>query len=183
MNLVDSHDTGRILTSLRGSKAELKQVATFQATWLGAPSIYYGDEAGMGNAASPDPFYVSRQFYDWQHPDADMQSYYRSVLGIRQANPALRDGTITPLVLNNSNRIVSFLRRDVQESVAVAFNDDTKAHTVKLKLPGLRTGMILTDALSGTGYTVAGGTVTLKLRGTSAAILAPAPVSPHEVHP
>jgi cyclomaltodextrinase / maltogenic alpha-amylase / neopullulanase len=183
MNLVDSHDTGRILTSLRGSKAELKQVATFQATWLGAPSIYYGDEAGMGNAASPDPFYVSRQFYDWQHPDADMQSYYRSVLRIRQANPALRDGTITPLVLNNSNRIVSFLRRDVQESVVVAFNDDTKAHTVKLTLPGLRTGMILTDALSGTGYTVAGGTVTLKLRGTSAAILAPAPVSPHEVHP
>jgi hypothetical protein len=80
-------------------------------------------------------------------------------------------------------RIVSFLRRDNQHSVAVAFNDDTKAHTVKLKLPGLRTGMILTDALSGTGYTVAGGTVTLKLRGTSAAILAPAPVSPHEVHP
>lgn len=183
MNLVDSHDTGRILTSLRGSKAELKQVAAFQATWLGAPSIYYGDEAGMADAASPDPFYVSRQFYDWRHPDLAMQSYYRSVLRIRHLNPALRDGSITPLVLDNSHRIMSFLRRDGTQSVAVAFNDDSKAHTVTLKLPGLRAGTVLTNAFSGTGYTVAGGKVTLKLARTSVAILAQAPATSHTMRP
>lgn len=180
MNLVDSHDTGRILTSLGGSKAELKQVVTFQATWLGAPSIYYGDEAGMANATSPDSFYVSRQFYDWRHPDTGMQSYYRSVLHIREANPALRDGAITPLVLNNTQRIVSFLRRDAAQSVVVAFNDDTKEHTVKLKLPGLPEGMALTDALSGTRYLVKGGSVTVALQPTSTAILAQTPASARE---
>jgi cyclomaltodextrinase len=183
MNLVDSHDTSRILTSLLGNKAELKQVVTFQATWLGAPTIYYGDEAGMANAASPDSSYVSRQFFDWQHPDADMQSYYRSVLHARAANPALRDGTITPLLLNNTQRVVSFLRRDSKQSVAVVFNDSAGAHTVKLKIPGLPAGTVLTDALSGTHYTLAGGTVTVKLNGTSAAILAEAPATPSGVRP
>jgi glycosidase len=178
MNLVDSHDTGRVLSSLRGSKAELQQVITFQATWLGAPAIYYGDEAGMTNAVSPDSSYISRQFFDWQHPDTDLQAYYRSVLHIRQVNPALRDGAITPLVLNNSSRIVSFLRRDSRQSVVVAFNDDAKSHTVKLSLPGVPEGTILTDALSGTAYTVAGGAITLQLQHTSAAILAQAPANP-----
>jgi glycosidase len=177
MNLVDSHDTSRILTSLLGLKAELKQVVTFQATWLGAPTIYYGDEAGMTNAVSPDPTYVSRQFFDWQHPDTDLQSYYRSVLHIRSANPALRDGTITPLVLNNTQRIVSFLRHDSKQSVAVVFNDDASAHTVKLKIPGLPAGTVLTDALSGTHYTLTSGAVTVKLQSRSAAILAQAPTT------
>lgn len=181
MNLVDSHDTGRILTSLGGSKAELKQVITFQATWLGAPAIYYGDEAGMANAPSPDPFYVSRQFYDWQHPDTNMQSYYRSVLHVRQANPALRDGTITPLVLNNNNRIVSFLRHDSSQSVVVAFNDDAKEHSVKLKLPNVRDGTLLSDALSGTDYTVTKDAITVHLQPTSAVILAQVPATARRV--
>ncbi len=181
MNLVDSHDTSRILTSLLGNKAQLKQVATFQATWLGAPTIYYGDEAGMANAASPDSSYVSRQFFDWQHPDTGLQSYYRTVLHIRAANPALRDGTITPLVLNNTQRVVSFLRHDSKQSVAVVFNDDAGAHTVKLKIPGLPAGTVLTDALSGTHYPLTSGTVTVKLNGTSVAILAQAPATPRGV--
>lgn len=177
MNLVDSHDTSRILTSLLGVKPELKQVVTFQATWLGAPTIYYGDEAGMANAASPDSSYVSRQFFNWQHPGTDLQMYYRSVLHARAANPALRDGNITPLVLNNAQRIVSFLRHDSKQSVAVVFNDAAGAHTVKLKIPGLPAGTVLTDALSGTHYTLASGTVTVALNGTSAAILAQAPTT------
>ncbi len=172
MNVVDSHDTSRILSSLRGNKSELRQVATLQATWLGAPSIYYGDEAGMQNAVSPDPSYVSRQFFDWQHPDTNLQAYYRSVLQIRRQNPALRDGTITALTMNNANRIVSFLRRDSRQSVVVAFNDDSKAHTLTLTIAGVSSGAKLTDALSGKPYTVTKGKVSLKLGATSAAILA-----------
>ena len=172
MNVVDSHDTGRILSTLYGNKAELKEVVAFQATWLGAPAIYYGDEAGMSNAASSDPFYVSRQFFDWQHPDTSLHAYYRTVLAIRRANPALRDGSITPLTLSNGQRIVSYLRHDRTQSVAVAFNDDVNTHTVKLTLSGLRTGTVLTDALTGSTYRVAAGAVSVKLPARSVAILA-----------
>jgi cyclomaltodextrinase / maltogenic alpha-amylase / neopullulanase len=58
MNLVDSHDTGRILWELGDTpgasagqvalaKQKLRLISLFQMTWIGAPTIHYGDEAGQ----------------------------------------------------------------------------------------------------------------------------------------
>lgn len=77
MNLVDSHDTTRLLSYLDGidddrnqkeiaeafptyentsDAAKQKQylVALMQFTYAGAPTIYYGDELGMVGADDPD---------------------------------------------------------------------------------------------------------------------------------
>ena len=77
MNLVDSHDTTRLLSYLDGidddrnqkeiseafptyentsDEAKQKQylVALMQFTYAGAPTIYYGDELGMVGADDPD---------------------------------------------------------------------------------------------------------------------------------
>ncbi|MCL4516481.1 MAG: alpha amylase N-terminal ig-like domain-containing protein [Firmicutes bacterium] len=61
MNLVDSHDTARILRQLHEDKALLKLVAIFQMTYPGAPTIYYGDEAGITGGSDPD----SRRTFPW----------------------------------------------------------------------------------------------------------------------
>ncbi|MBI5960088.1 MAG: DUF11 domain-containing protein [Chloroflexi bacterium] len=57
MNLMGSHDTNRALFVLREESADLntalnklKMMAALQFTFPGAPTIYYGDEAGIGAA-------------------------------------------------------------------------------------------------------------------------------------
>ncbi|MGH2524698.1 MAG: glycoside hydrolase family 13 protein, partial [Anaerolineales bacterium] len=55
LNLIDSHDTNRALyvltllgdSGLAQAKERLKLTALFQFTYLGAPMVYYGDEAGL----------------------------------------------------------------------------------------------------------------------------------------
>ena len=47
MNLLDSHDTPRALTILRGDRAALRLAYLLLFTLPGAPCIYYGDEIGL----------------------------------------------------------------------------------------------------------------------------------------
>ena len=59
LNLIDSHDTNRALyvmtelgdTGLVQAKQRLKLAALFQFTYIGAPTVFYGDEAAI-NAPS-----------------------------------------------------------------------------------------------------------------------------------
>ncbi len=111
MNLLGSHDTARILTALvddydgpreiratrKLSKAQRQiaqdrlYLATFlQYTLPGAPSIYYGDEAGM--EGSKDPF--SRRTFPWGNEDPDLQRHYRQLGRLRKEQDALRLGDI-----------------------------------------------------------------------------------------
>ena len=53
-NLIDSHDTVRALTDAGGDKNTLRLMALLQFTTPGAPTIYYGDEAGMTGGKDPD---------------------------------------------------------------------------------------------------------------------------------
>jgi cyclomaltodextrinase / maltogenic alpha-amylase / neopullulanase len=171
MNLVDSHDTDRILDSVGNSVPELEQVATFQMTWIGAPTIEYGDEAGLTGSGS-DP--LRRKFFPWSHPNTTLQAFYKKIIGIRNANSALRDGSISPLVFDNVHRTLAFLRVDSSQSVAVAVNDGPSSVKVTLTLSALKSGTKLTDGITGKTYTVKNHRVTVSLKGKSSAILAQA---------
>ena len=79
MNLMDSHDTKRILWSLTPGqnnredkefnaanlalgKQRLELATVVQFTIPGAPTIYYGDEVGMTGADDPD----DRRTFPWE---------------------------------------------------------------------------------------------------------------------
>lgn len=55
LNLIDSHDTNRALyvlteegdTGLTEAKQCLELAALFQFTYIGAPTVFYGDEAAI----------------------------------------------------------------------------------------------------------------------------------------
>ena len=93
MNLLGTHDTPRILTALvddfEGSREELAKrhlshnqyytaqerlmrASFLQFTLPGAPSIYYGDEAGM--EGGKDPF--NRRTYPWGREDTDLRDHF-----------------------------------------------------------------------------------------------------------
>ena len=111
MNLLGTHDTPRILTALvddfSGTRADYAQrklsaegletarQQLFMASFLqfvlpGAPSVYYGDEAGMEGFA--DPF--NRRTYPWGKEDPRLLTHYRELGALRNGCEALRLGDI-----------------------------------------------------------------------------------------
>src|SRR5690625_6405372 len=52
-NLLDSHDTERILTLADGNLAKVKLLYLFQLSFIGTPCLYYGDEIGMAGDGDP----------------------------------------------------------------------------------------------------------------------------------
>lgn len=173
MNLVDSHDTERILNDLAGDKNELRLVAALQMTWLGAPTIYYGDEAGQTGATDPD----DRRTFPWDRQDTSLEAYYRELIAVRSANSALQDGNVFPLLADNAHRVVAFLRSDQTQRVVVILNDGGASRTIGLTVPGVANGVKLSDALSGKGYTVSAGKLSAQVAAHRIAILVQAPTS------
>ncbi len=139
-NLLDSHDTGRILTLFESAcpplaewnayfnwskvadnpglkthrpgpeaKAALRLAAVWQFAGPGAPMVYYGTEVGMWGANDPcdrQPMLWSDLAYEDETqgfrgplpapnpraPDLDLLAFYRRLIAIRNAAPALRRG-------------------------------------------------------------------------------------------
>src|SRR5262249_42132916 len=92
LNLLDSHDTARLITIAGGDKASVRRATLLMMTYPGAPSIYYGDEIGLpGGNFDPD----TRRTMQWDRQDTwDMQllAFHKQVIAMRHAHPALRTG-------------------------------------------------------------------------------------------
>ncbi len=53
-NLLDSHDTARLMTQANGNLSRVKQVLAMMLLSEGSPCIYYGTEIGMEGGQDPD---------------------------------------------------------------------------------------------------------------------------------
>lgn len=127
-----------------------KQIVAFQMTFIGAPVIYYGDEAGMWGAKDPDerkPMLWPDLEYDVEisHPlssktrpadenvfDQDLFDYYKKMIKLRQTNPSLKIGKIKMLNDVTQNDVFAFSRfTDSQQSIVI-FNRSESSQKVKI---------------------------------------------------
>jgi len=81
LNLLDSHDTTRMLTELGGDTALMKLAATLHFTRPGVPCIYYGDEIGLQGGPDPD----CRRCFPWDRArwDLPLFEHYRTLARLR----------------------------------------------------------------------------------------------------
>jgi Glycosidases len=164
-NLIDSHDTDRLASMIvnpdrpydsgdsprnnpnysvrKPEPAEIKRqklVVLFQMTYVGAPMIYYGDEAGMWGADDPDDrkpmLWADLKYEDEKscpvtnctRPDdknvfnKNLFDYYSKLIHERLSNDALMLGTYKTLVADDSKRILVFERRYKESIAIVGFN-------------------------------------------------------------
>ncbi len=99
-----------------------KLMATFQMTFLGAPIIWYGDEAGMFGAG--DPVTASRcSGRTWSRTTTprmllspDLWEHYRRVIAIRNTYPALRTGRFHTWVTDDPNEFTDLRAREATRS-------------------------------------------------------------------
>jgi glycosidase len=167
MNLLDSHDTDRIASMARNpdrkynhlnreqegnpydagrpgeeDRARQRLLALLQMTYVGAPMVYYGDEAGMWG--SNDPNNRRPMLWDDLPPnrnpqerlDAAMREHYRTVIGLRRSLPALRTGSYRTVLADDAQDVLAFVREKDGQRVVVALNASTKPATVSLPVDG-----------------------------------------------
>lgn len=61
LNLLDSHDTDRFLTRVKGDAGRFRTAAAIMFFNPGIPCVYYGDEIGMEGGYDPD----CRRTFEW----------------------------------------------------------------------------------------------------------------------
>lgn len=189
MNLMDSHDTQRILWSLTPGqenrqdkefnaanlalgKQRLRLAALVQFSVPGAPTIYYGDEVGVTGADDPD----DRRTFPWNGDapggDAALMAYYQKLASIRSTNPVLRDGALKFLLADDTNRTLAYGMRTQNQVAIVAVNrDETGPKTLTIPLTGyLRDNVTFTDLLGGGSITSVNGKLVVTLPALGGAI-------------
>ena len=127
LNLVDSHDTARILWMVDGDESALRLLVLFQMTMPGAPCVYYGDEVGMTGANDP----YCRGAFPWHQPDTWNQTLladYRRAIGLRHQYAALRVGAFQ--TLHAEDDLYAFSRKWNDELVIVVFNIGTQSRAL-----------------------------------------------------
>jgi alpha-glucosidase len=171
-NALGSHDTTRFGTRAGGDIWKTYLALIFQMTYVGTPTIYYGDEYGMQGGADPD----NRRTFDWTVGTSTNSAVALAgkLIAIRNAYPALRTGSFMTLLTDDASKLYAYGRFDAANRIAVVLDNDSVAHSVTVPVWQLSVtdGSHLVDQISGTSYTVQNGQVTLSVNGHYGAILA-----------
>jgi len=138
-----NHDTARFHSAAGSSPTKLKLAFGLVLTLRGIPELYYGDEIGMAGGTDPE----DRRDFPGGGPGDPQNaftlvgrspeqqaifSYVQSLLQLRRAHPALREGRLWHLASNESSYV--FVRQSEEENVLVAFNNLEKARELRIPL-------------------------------------------------
>jgi glycosidase len=178
MNLLSSHDTPRFLTLCGNNAALHRLAATVQFTWVGAPSIYYGEELGMQGGADPD----NRRGMAWETatPENPMLRHYKRLIQLRNASRALQSGDPKVLLADDRTNVLAYERTLGNDTALVALNRSNSPQTINVPLsttPAMnaarKSGLV--DGLSGRRYSLGTArTLRMTLAPLQAAVLLPA---------
>ena len=141
MNQLSNHDHSRFLTRTNhkvgrvgalGSKAAeedvrvavMRMAIIMQMTWPGAPTLYYGDEAGVCGFTDPD----SRRTYPWGKENRELMEFYRETIRIHRNNPVLKRGSL--LLLNTESGLLAYGRFWGEEQMIVVVNQSDELREV-----------------------------------------------------
>ena len=167
LNLLDSHDTARVISIFRGDKTAFRLAETFLFTYPGAPCIYYGNEIGLEGGKDPD----CRRAFPWDEArwDTDLRADLQKLAAIRAAHPALRDGGFK--VLHAAGETVVYLRWNEAERLVIAINRGQSPTALNLSLSADLAGApALRDLLTGAETRLQNGVLASSMPPHSAAV-------------
>ncbi len=135
MNELSNHDHSRFLTRTNrkagriaslGSEAAsqginlgiFRTAVVMQMTWPGAPTIYYGDEAGVCGWTDPD----CRRTYPWGHENQELIEFHKEMIRMHKEKASLKKGSFK--FLGKGKRWVAYGRFNDSEQIAVVVNND-----------------------------------------------------------
>ena len=95
-------------------------------TWPGAPTIYYGDEAGVCGWTDPD----NRRTYPWGNENQQLIALHKELIRIHKDHQVLKTGSIK--FLYGSYNVIAYGRFDQNEKMVAAVNNNEGEVTFKI---------------------------------------------------
>ena len=143
MNQLSNHDHSRFLTRTNRKTGRLhtsgtfeadtginlgimKEAITFQMTWPGAPTIYYGDEIGMTGWTDPD----NRRPFRWEDMNEDILSYHKCLINIRHSRKIFKSGSLDYLYMGYG--LICYGRWNKNDYGTVILNNQYKATDISV---------------------------------------------------
>lgn len=147
MNELSNHDHSRFLTrtnrrvgriSYAGAEAAsqninvavMREAVAMQMTWPGAPTVYYGDEAGVCGFTDPD----NRRTYPWGHEDQSLIDFHKKMIAIHKKYRILRSGSVK--FLWNDYQGLCYGRFSHNEQVIVVINNRDEEREAEIEVWG-----------------------------------------------
>ena len=143
MNELSNHDHSRFLTRTNhivgrvaqlGSKAAeeginlavMREAVAVQMTWVGAPTVYYGDEAGVCGFTDPD----SRRTCPWGQENRELVEFHKEMIRIHKREKPLRTGSLK--MLSWSSNVLAYARFQEGEQIIVVLNNSKELKEVTI---------------------------------------------------
>ncbi|MDR2903500.1 MAG: glycoside hydrolase family 13 protein, partial [Clostridiales bacterium] len=143
MNQLSNHDHSRFMTrtnrtvgrlhtmgyeaaDIGTNKGIMLEAVVMQMTWPGAPTVYYGDEAGLTGWTDPD----NRRTFPWGREDAVLTAFHKVMIRLRKTHDALRTGSLEYLF--NDYGILSYGRWNSDSRIIVAVNNNNEKKELAL---------------------------------------------------
>ena len=141
MNELSNHDHSRFLTrtnhmvgriETRGAlaaneyvnEAIMRLAVIIQMTWIGAPTVYYGDEAGLCGFTDPD----NRRTYPWGRENQELLDFHKKMISMHKEHIALRDGSLKSLV--GEQGVIAYGRFCKGEQIIIVVNSSEELKEV-----------------------------------------------------
>jgi len=125
-----NHKAGRIHTVGSASASEninygiMAEAVVIQMTWPGAPTIYYGDEAGVCGWTDPD----NRRTFPWGKEHEGLLNVHKALIKLRKEKEILRTGSIK--FLYGAHEVIGYGRFDEIDKMVILCNNGAKARTL-----------------------------------------------------
>ena len=151
MNELSNHDHSRFMTRTNHKvgrtasvgpqaadegidKALFRLGVMIQMTWTGAPTIYYGDEAGLCGWTDPD----NRRTYPWGREDNELIEFHRQLIRIHKDYQVFKTGSI--MFLKGQYKLIGYGRFDENDKIVVMINSSDEVR--EADIPVWRMGII-----------------------------------------
>lgn len=193
MNELSNHDHSRFLTrtnrrvgrlasvgaeaaSENTNKSVFMEAVVMQMTLPGAPTVYYGDEAGVCGWTDPD----NRRTYPWGNEDKGLIDFHRTVIKIHKDYEVFKTGSYKQLVSEYNLLVYGRFNKNDAAIIIINNSDDER----RVRVPAWELGMahdedieqilVTYDNSFSTerlGYTLCGGWLDIGVRMNSAVVL------------
>ena len=129
-NLVDSHDTARILDRSLESKDLAYLTYLFMFSFPGTPTIYYGGEIGITGKGDPD----NRRCMVWDESKQDLifKERIKQLIHWKKTDDTFKSGDIEFVYFNDTDEVIGYKKSTYEHETYFFLNASNQERTVKL---------------------------------------------------
>lgn len=140
LNLLDSHDVSRFLSLCNGDAAKYKLAILFMMTFVGMPTVFYGDELGIQGILEEE----YRHPMPWNGGNTELCAFFKKAIAMRQKFAALRRGNFRIVSAETGSGLLVYTRKLEDEVITVCINHGKEC----AELPKIKGSLYWSDGLN-----------------------------------